>query len=155
MIWPWPGLDLTWAQTLKLTFQVEKVGTCFEPAWRGKHDGAFFVSSIQKILMKNYLREKRQLFIWWPLEPKLLTLGQIWSEDVSGAWEELPNVFFEFFLAIILLEIIAIVCKKSTFSRKLTSGDLWWPLYWPDFKMTCLKVWDLLAVYLMPFTACR
>ena len=102
--------------------------------------------------MKNYLHEKRQLFIRRPLELKLLTLGKIWSKGVSRIWEELPNAFFEFSPAIILLEIIAIVCeKKSLFSRNLIFGDLWWPKYWPDLKMTLLKLWDLVAVYLTLF----
>ena len=81
---------------------------------------------------------KNIFFHWWPLESKVLTLGQIWSKNVTGAWRELSNAFFEFFLAIILLEMIANVCEKNSHFLEIwplvTSGDLnidltWkWPL---------------------------
>ena len=45
--------------------------------------------------------------------------------------------------------------RKSLFSQNLTFGGLWWPQYWPDLKITFFKIWDLVAVYLMSFTACR
>ena len=55
--------------------------TFSEASRRAEHDGAIFifVSLLsKKLLPKNNLREKRIFFLWWPLEPKLLTLGQIW-----------------------------------------------------------------------------
>ena len=85
-----------------------------------------FVSLLsKKLFMENQLHVKKYFFLWWPLESKVLTLGQIWSKNVTGAWRELSNAFFEFFLAIILLEIIANVCEKTAIFSKF---DLWWPL---------------------------
>ena len=65
-----------------------------------------------------------------------------------GHEESYPR-FFEPFLAIILLEFIAIVCKKN---RCFPKFHLWWPLVtaimtWSE--ITSVKVLDL--VYLMPF----
>ena len=77
-------LTLTWPD-LRSNFQIDLLrskSTCSEPARRGEHDGIIFifVSPIsKKVLMKNRIREKTIFFIWWPLEPKLLKLGQIWS----------------------------------------------------------------------------
>ena len=82
-------------------------------------------------------------FIWWHLEQKLLTLGQIWLENVTGAWRELSNVFFLILSSYHILELIAIVCEKSLFSQNFTIGDLWWPQYWPDLKMIFEKVWKV------------
>ena len=115
----------------------------------------FFVSLLsKKLFMENQLHVKKYFSLWWPLESKVLTLGQIWSKNVTGAWRELSNAFLEFFLAIILLEIIANVCEKQPFSRNLTFGDLWWPQYWPDLEMTFTKVGDHVAAYPMPFVEC-
>ena len=86
----------------------------------------YFVSLLsKKLFMENQLHVKKYFFLWWPLESKVLTLGQIWSKNVTGAWRELSNAFLEFFLAIILLEIIANVCEKTAIFSKF---DLWWPL---------------------------
>ena len=138
MIWPWPDLDL------RSNFQIglsKLKSICLKPAWRGKHDGVIFifVSPISKKVIneKKHLREKRQFFFWWPLEPKLLTLGEIWLGNVTGAWGELPNAFSEFFLAIMLLGIIAMVCEKSYFleiRHLVTSGDLNIDLTWNDLS---------------------
>ena len=51
--------------------------------------------------------------------------GQNCRKNVLGHEEASPvPTFFEFFLAIILLEIKAIVCKKNRFfSQNLTFGD--------------------------------
>ena len=93
----------------------------------------FRVSLIKKVLNEKPSPWKRKFFIWWPLEPNLLTLGSVWSKNAIGAWRELLNANFEFFLAIILLEIIALVLEKSIFSQNLTfadSGDLIVGLIW-------------------------
>ena len=102
--------------------------TFSEASRRAEHDGAIFifVSLLsKKLLPKNNLREKRKFFLWWPLEPKLLTLGQIWAKNATGAWRELPDAFFEFLLAVILFEIFANVCEKIAI---FSTFDLWWPL---------------------------
>ena len=84
-------------QMIWLDFDLSRSkSTCFEPIRRGKHDGVtfIFVSVIsKKQSMKNHLREKRQFFIWWPVEPKLLSLRQIWSENGAMASRQISNVF--------------------------------------------------------------
>ena len=167
MIWHC-DLTLAWPD-LRSNFELDlsrSKSKWFELARRGKNDGIIFilVSLIsKKLLMMNNLREKRQLFIWRPVEPTLLTLGQIVSQTIVMAWRELPNALYEFFLAITLVEIIAIACEKivifiacekSLFYQNLTFGDLWWPQYWHDLKMSFIKVRDIVAFYLIPFTAC-
>ena len=123
-------LTLTWPD-LRSFFEIDlsrSNGTFSEPSRRAQHDGAFFifVSLLsKKLFMENQLHVKKYFFLWWPLESKVLTLGQIWSKNVTGAWRELSNAFLEFFLAIILLEIIANVCEKTAIFSKF---DLWWPL---------------------------
>ena len=123
----WFDLDLTWGQIFRFTFQVQKVHVS------NRLDEAnttvsflFHISHIKKGINEKPSPWKTTFFIWWPLELQLLILGQIWSENVTGTWGELINSFFEFFLAIIRLETITIVCKKKIviFSK----FDLWWAL---------------------------
>ena len=57
----WPDLDLTWGQILKLVFQSQEVGTCFEPARRdgsarregSKHVLFDFEGSISKVDLRS------------------------------------------------------------------------------------------------------
>ena len=69
----------------------------------------FRVSLIKKVLKDKRSPWKRQFFIWLPQEPNLLIVGSVWSKNAIGKWRELLNANFEFFLAVILLEIIALV----------------------------------------------
>ena len=130
MIWPWPNL---WSN-IQIDLPRSK-SICFEPAWRGKYDGVVFISYLP--YQKNYewktISVKNTFFIWWPPEPKLLTLGQIWSANVTGTWRELSNAF-------------SILPSHHTFGdnsdclRKIavfSKFDHWWPLLtsiltWPE-----------------------
>ena len=154
MIWPWP--DLTWGQIFNLTFQSQKVHIS------NRLDGAnrmvsflFSYLPYQKSYWWKTISVKNDNFHSMTSGAKTIDLWSNLIRKIIGAWGELPNAFFEFLLAIILLDIITIVCEKSLFSRNLTLGDLWWPQYWLDLKMTCIKAWYLVAVYLMPLTDCR
>ena len=98
----------------------------------------FRISVIKKLFMENQLHVKKYFFLWWPLGVKSIDLRSNLIENVTGAWRELSNAFLEFFLAIILLEIIANVCEKNSHFLEIwplvTSCDLnidltWkWPL---------------------------
>ena len=60
--WLWP--NLAWGQIFKLTFQSQKVHVSNQLDEATRCAILFFVSLIsKKLLMKNHLREKRQLFI--------------------------------------------------------------------------------------------
>ena len=128
-------LDLTWPEVkfrnwpFKVKTYIFRNGSTRRTRWChfNRH-----ISHIKKLLMKNHLRENHNLCIWWPLEPKLLTLGQIWWKT-SPEHEESFRMLFEFSLAIILLEITAIVCEtivifsKADPCRPLVTSILTWP----------------------------
>ena len=136
LIGSWPDLDLRSNFDLDLS---RSSGICFESSWREKHDGVKIISVsllVQKLFTKNDFRQKRKFLVWGPLEPKLLNLGRIWRKNVTGAWKGLSNAFFGFFLAVILFEIITIVCGKITIFLK---NDLWWPLV--TSILTLAKKW--------------
>ena len=42
-------------------------------------------------------------------------------------------------------------CAKT----KSAYSDLWWPGYWPDLKMFCVKKLVHVRTYPTPFTVCR
>ena len=80
MIWPWP--DLTGGQIFKFTFQCQKVHVS-NRLDEAKTMVSFYsrISHIKKVINEKPSPCKRPFFIWWPLEPKLLTLGQTWSDN--------------------------------------------------------------------------
>ena len=122
----WP--DLTWGQTLKLTFQVKN--TCFEPARRGKHDGIIFIFylSYQKVINKKTISLKTISFIWWSLEPKLFNSGQIWWQKVARTWIKLTIVFFLILPGYHTFGDNSACLRKNNYFLKIwplvTSGDL-------------------------------
>ena len=139
--WPDLGLTLTWPEVrfwnwlLKVKKYMLRIGSTWPRRWCH-----FILSLIKKAINEKTVPVKNDNFyIWWRLEPKLLTLDQIWSWNVTEHEGSSPMFCFEFFLAIILLEIIAIVREKSLFSQNLTYGDLLGPQYWPDLKMISCK----------------
>ena len=71
------------------------------------------------LLMKNHLREKRQLLcddLWsHNCRPKIKSD----QKSFRGMRRPPQCFFFEFFIAIILLEIIAIVCEKNCYFLKI------------------------------------
>ena len=130
-------LTLTWLDrsNFKLTFQVQKVflrtGSTRQTRWCHFY---FRISHIKKKLIKN-VSVKNNSFSFDDLcSQNYWSLGQIWSKNVTGSWGELANTFFEIFLAIILLEIKAIVGKKKSFFLS-SNFDLWWHL------MTSILTW--------------
>ena len=78
------------------------------------------------------MSKKGYFDIHWPLDHKLLTLGQIWWKIVTGPSQELSNAFLGFFLAVIVLEIMTGFPKKNRIFGKFY---LWWPL------VTLLLTW--------------
>ena len=151
----WCDLDPAWP-VLRSNVEIDlsrSKSTCFEPAGRGEHDGAIiiFIYPTKKVINgKNTNTSVKMItFHWWPLESKLLTLCQIWSKNVTGPWWELSS-FFLFLLAVILLGKILFFCENCYFLKilPLVTSILTWP------ENDLVKVWDLVAVYLMPFTAC-
>ena len=119
MMWPWSYL--TWSQIFKLTFQGQKVHVS-----NRLDEANTMVSFLFSFLpyRKSY-QWKMTIFHVMNSEAKIIDLRSNLIKKASGAWGVLPNAFFEFFLAIILLEIIAIVCEKIAIFSKF---DLWLPL---------------------------
>ena len=138
---PWSDLDLNLTSPevkfsnypLKVNKYMCRTGSTSRTRWC--HFFLFISPITKKLLTKNHLREN-EIFIWWTLEPKLLTLGQIWMKNVM---RRAPQCFFPILpiIAMIIWEIIAIVCKKSLCSQNLSFGDLWWPQYWPWPETNC------------------
>ena len=126
----WPTWVMTWPiPDLRLDFEIDLVrskSTCVELSRRGEHDGVIFVfiSFISKKWpMKNHIRENDNFSfdIWLPLDPNLLTLGQIWLEKVTGALREL----FWIFPAYHTFGDNGDYLQKNTI---FSNFDLWWPL---------------------------
>ena len=101
-------------------------------------------------IMKNVIDKKtspwKDIFYSMTSEPKLLTLGQIWSKNVTGEWRELHNVFLSdssyhtFYHTIILLEIMRMLTKITI----LWKFKIWWYLVtsiltWPENDLR--KTW--------------
>ena len=115
----WSDLDLTWPEVKfsNWPFKVKKymfrTGLTRRTRWCHFY---FRFSHIEKVI-----NEKMAIFHVMNSEAKIIDLRSNLIKKVSGAWGDLPNAFFEFFLAIILLEIIAIVCEKIAIFSKLVT----------------------------------
>ena len=132
--------DLTWGQIFKLAFQGPKVHVS---NWLDEANTTLSFSFSYLPYQKSYqwksisVKQDNFLFddLWnqnyWPS----VKYGR---KKLPGHEESSPMLFSEFLLAIILSEIV-LFAKKSIFSRNLILGDLWWPQYWSDLKMTFLK----------------
>ena len=75
-------LTLTWPDW-RSNFQIDlsrSKSTCFEPAWRGEHDGVIFI--FVSPISKNFINERpspwKTIFYLMTSGAKILTLGQIW-----------------------------------------------------------------------------
>ena len=127
----WP--DLACGQIFKLTFEGKKyilrTGLTKRTRWRHFY---FHNSHIKKDIKEKNIFVKNDIF-------HLMTPGAI-TIDLSSnliakcyrGMRRAPKCFFQFFLAIVLSEIIAIVCEKVAIFSKV---DLWWPL------MTSILTW--------------
>ena len=151
MAWTWPELSLNFAIDLS-----RPKSTYSEPARWGKTMVPFYFrfSHIAKLSMKNNLHEKRYFFIWWPLEPKLLTLGQIWLKNITLAWDLSYSCLNSSQLSYFWSKWRLYAKKVAIFLK----FDLCWLLMtsiltWPENKL--VKVWDLVAVYLVSLAPCR
>ena len=115
----------------------------------------FRISVIKKVIHGKPTPCQKYFFLWWPLESKVLTLGQIWSKNFTGAWRELSSAFFRILPSYHTFgDNSECLRKTAIFFRNLTFGDLWWPQYWPDLEMTFTNVGDHVAAYPMPFAEC-
>ena len=94
----WPNLHLAWPEVEFWNWPSRPKDTFSKPSRRAEHDGAVFIfvslTIIKKVISEKLSLWKIYFFLWCPREPKLLTLGQIWAKDVTGAWRELPYAFF-------------------------------------------------------------
>ena len=93
-------LDMTWGQILKSTFQGQNVDipNRIDEVYT-VHDGVIYIFKSlisKKLQMKTHLHEKRLFFIWWPLESKLFSSGQIRLQNVTPAWRELSHALLNF-----------------------------------------------------------
>ena len=149
---PWP--DLTWNQIFKLTFQCQKlhISNRLDVA-NTMVSFLFLYLPYRKSLNENPSPWKRYFFIWWPLDPELLTLGYLIGKRCWGM-RRAPH-FFRILPSYYASGDNSDCLRKNSYFLKA------WPLVtygclnidltrkWP------LKVWDLVSVYVMPFTACR
>ena len=97
----WPDLDMTWTkvrfrnwQILLLTFQGQNA---YDPNRLDEINtmvSFYFHVSHSKISNEKPFSQKSIIFHLMISPPNLLTLGQIWSENVTGAWKELFNACF-------------------------------------------------------------
>ena len=83
---------------------------------------------------KTVIARNGHFDIWWLLEPKILTLGQIWWENVTGAAQEL-SIAFRFLSSCYKSRDIGWFSWEETIIlQNLTFDDLWWPYYWRERK---------------------
>ena len=156
MTWLWPDLDLTSGPILKLTFRSRKIhvsNRVDEPNTMVPFLLSLIVSHIKKVFNEKTISVRNDNFSFDGLwsqncRPKVKSDQKTLLEHE----ESCPMFFFSSLLSHFWAYLIAIVCEKVVIFSKF---NLWWPQYWPDLKMTCVKVWDLVAIYLMTFAACR
>ena len=148
LTWPWPDLR----SNFEIDLSTSRI-KCSEPARQVKHDGVIFifVSPISKCYQWKTVSVENDNFSW----AKTVDLRSNMIKKRYWGMKRAIQCFFEFFLDMIRLELLAIVCEKSLVSQNLIFGDLWCPQYWPEPKMMFIKVWQPIAVYLMPFATCR
>ena len=71
----------------------------FHSSRRGEHDGTIVIAltcSCQKLFAKNDLPSNIIFELWWPLEPKPLTWGQIWWHIAERPFQDLQITFITF-----------------------------------------------------------
>ena len=148
MIWPRPDLRSNFEIDLSMS-----KSTCFGSARRGEHDGIIyiFISLISKSCWRKTISVKTTTFHLMTSGAKTIDLRSNIIKSIARAWGELPNASFECFLAIIVTFGDNSDClqKIVIFSK----FDIWWApvtliFTWPENKL--VKVWDLVAVFLMP-----
>ena len=89
--------DLTWHEgrfrnwPFKVKTHILQTGSSRRTQWCHFH-----ISHIKEVINKKCSLYKTIIFIWWPLEPKLLTLGQIWSKNVTRPWRKLYRFFLNY-----------------------------------------------------------
>lgn len=146
---------------LRSNFQIDLSGSCytsFEPAWREEHDGTWIISLsflVKPPVASKYFPKNGLFDLLWPLEPKLLTWGQIWGHTPERAFQGDSIVFWNVFLAIILPEINEGLWRHVRKSENLTFFDLTWPQFWPDQKITYVAFVELVTAFRMPGRASR
>ena len=151
MIWS----DLTWCQIFKLTFQGKKARASNRlDKSNTMAPFSFSYLSYQISYQLKFISLKTIVFHLMTYTAKTVDLMSNLIEKPCRSIERAFQCLF-IFRSITVLEKIAIVGEKSLFSQKLNFGDFWWHQYWPDLKITSVKVWDLVAVYLKPFIDCR
>ena len=105
---------------------------------RGAHDGAIFILvsliSKKKILMNNYLREKRQSFIWCFFGAKTADLRSNLIGNRCRGMRRAPQCFFQILPGYYAFGDNSDCLKKIVIFSKF---DLWWPLVtsiliWPE-----------------------
>ena len=130
--WSDVDLTLTWSDlnlNLKTDLSRSK-SICSDPVDEANTMVPFLFSH-HKLLVKSHLRKKTIIFNWATSGATTIESRSNLIEKSYRSMKRTPQSFFESFLAIILLEIITIVCKKTIFSK----FDLWWPLLtWTEEK---------------------
>ena len=111
----WPDLKSNFEIDLSRSNHMFQTGSTSQIRWCQFY---FHVSDIKKVINGEQFVWKTIIFHLMTSGTKTVDLRSNLIENAIGAWKEISNVFFLFFLAIILWELIAIVCKN------LTVGDL-------------------------------
>ena len=148
MIWPWP--DLTWPD-LRSNFQIDLSSSTstymFRTGLTRRTRWCHFYLRISHI-KKEVINEKpspwkRHFFLLMTAGAKTIDLRSNLMGKRYRGMRRAPQCFFSsFVLAIVLLEIKAIVCEEIAIFSKF---DLWWPLVasilaWPENGLLkCLR----------------
>ena len=132
-------LTLTWGQIFKLTFRGQKIYHSNRLNERNNIFRLHFsvLLMVKKLLAKNFSLLPRVIDIWWPLEPKPLTWGQIWGHTTERAFQEESNPFFRFVLPIIVPEIWLVFWSTAfRVKNRLTTQLCDVTMTWPDLGYT-------------------
>ena len=87
--------------------------------------------------LKNYLGQNCLFLLFWPLEVKPLTWGQIWRHSSGRAVNGLSFAFFRAALALWVHELECLqwrIVEMVENREHFTFYYLWWPDLWPDLK---------------------
>ena len=94
------------------------------------------LSSIKSYLRRSYFCKNVYFGVSWPLEPNASKKGHFWRHIIERTAQELIDCIFPRLPTYNSFWNNRIFPKKYGISLTLTLGDLWWPQYWPDWKLT-------------------
>ena len=128
---------------------------------RDKHDH-YYCSNFQneKVIREKLFCSKQLFWLWWPVEAKRSTLGQlgqIWRQYCDGEFNSISNAVFGFVLAIIVpgtMEGFRSDVRHSRKTRRFCIFCPWGHNFEPREKNDRNSLHWVFTIFRMPLAAC-